>query len=259
MKNSNMKKIIVVFLFILNYMSCHQNIKSPNNKILENIESPNNKISEDIESPNIKISEICLPKDDGTYMKLELTGNKGYYKYSYKNLMIDILYYEKKYNGPYDDVYDDVNINYMRLFEQYNNGEIVEMPEIIWHQNIRQNIINDNKYFDAFIFSAHEYTFKNLIRILYLILSDYYIRIRITPVFDNAYDREILFENIYEETPQYFNFDPEITFYGKKVLGWDRDKAINFGNDLLSGLHGSKIVNSWFNETEEILKMIQYE
>jgi hypothetical protein len=231
-----MKNFIIIFLLIINILSCYQETEPLN---------------------SIVVTEISLPKDDNDHFIIKLTENKEYYEYNYKDLKIDILYYIKD-NHIYDDPYDNINIEYMQSFEQHNNGIINEMPEIVWHQNIRYNIINGYKYVDAFIFLAHESTFKNLIRILYFTTKDYYIRIRMTPIFDNDYELEILFENIYKETPQYFIFDPVITFYGKKVLSWGRDDALEFGNDLLSGIHGSKIVNIWFTRTEEILNKIQY-
>ena len=68
-----------------------------------------------------------------------------------------------------------------------------------------------------------------------------------------------MFDKIFEETPQYFEYDPIIKFNGKNVLGWDnKDSILSFGNDLLSDRHGSKIVNSWFMGTEEIINKIYY-
>ena len=106
------------------------------------------------------------------------------------------------------------------------------MPYIVWHQNIRFSIINDYKYADAFIFLAHESTFKNLIRLSYFTTNNYYIKIRITPNLSGYYELEELFNKIYEETPQYFEFDPIITINGKKVLAWNIENPEEFGNDL---------------------------
>ena len=103
--------VFIILYLIIILISCNKKENIINNEILTQNEI-DTKI-EVTELPDNNISKICLPKDDGTYMKLELTGNKDYYKYSYRNLMIDILYYDKKYNGPYDDVYDDVNIEYI--------------------------------------------------------------------------------------------------------------------------------------------------
>jgi hypothetical protein len=233
-----MKNLISVLFLIIGFTTyCQEN-------------NPLNKIT---------IKEISLPKDDGSQFIIKLTENKYNYEYNYRDLKIGVLYY-KKGNYIYDNPpYDNSNIKYMQLFEQFNSKKIGEMPSLIWHQNIRFNNINNYKYADSFIFIAHDYTTKLLIRLLYLTTENYYIRIRITPGFTpNDIEYEKIFQEIYQETPQYFRLDPVIKINGKEIIVWSQADAIKFGNDLLAGIHGSKIVNLWFKGTEEILKMIQY-
>jgi hypothetical protein len=210
---------------------------------------------------NIIISKIILPKDDGNFITLKLSDNKGYFDYQFDDLEIYILYYNKD-NPTYDDAYDESNISYFQFFEQYNNRIIDEIPEIVWHHNIRFSVINGFKYVDSFMFAVHDFLDKQLTRLVYLSTKNYYIRIRITNNFYNAPEREILFDQIYQEVPQYFKiFSSEAIILGRKdVVIWDFDNngILRFSNDLINGQNKSKITNSWFVKSEEILNKIQY-
>ena len=168
------------------------------------------------------ISEIFIPKDDNNFITLELNKDIDYLDYIYKDFKILIFYYKK--NGIFNEnSVDEINIREMKLIEQYNNGEFEGKPNIGWLQNIRKNIINEKEYVDSFIFCSHEYTIKQLRRIVFITTNDFYIRIIITPNLSDI-ESEELFDEIYEETPQYFKYTPITTIDGKNVIGWvDRD------------------------------------
>ena len=146
------------------------------------------------------------------------------------------------------------------------NG-IIEEPQIVWHQNIRFNNINGVKFADTFIFLAHEFVDKSLIRNIYLTTNDYYIRLMITihtdtsNLTENKIMIENLFENIYNETPEYFEiFSDRGIDLGRPIIIWNRNTRgnIRFGDDLLSGQNQSETANSWFRKTEEVLNLMQF-
>jgi len=206
---------------------------------------------------NIIISEILLPKDDGYYFTLPLlkTRSSNTYEYIYQNIIINILYYYKG-NIDYSEPYAIPNVSYFKYFEDFHNGLITEIPNIVWHQNERLNVFNGFKYGDSFIFLAHEYSGMQLTRLLYLSTKNYYIRIRITTN-DNA--RMLLFDNIYLEAPQYFKLylDPYDGWI--EIAVWENeDSMLRFGNDLINGENNSYTANNWYFKSEEILNKIQY-
>jgi len=206
---------------------------------------------------NIIISEILLPKDDGYYFTLPLlkTRSSNTYEYIYQNIIINILYYYKG-NIDYSEPYAIPNVSYFKYFEDFHNGLITEIPNIVWHQIERLNVFNGFKYGDSFIFLAHEYSSMQLTRLLYLSTKNYYIRIRITTN-DNA--RMLLFDNIYLEAPQYFELYSDPYDGGREIAVWENeDSMLRFGNGLINGENNSYTANNWYLKSEEILNKIQY-
>jgi len=204
---------------------------------------------------NISISKILLPKDNNSTFTLTLSKSSGIYTYRYENIEISIIYYNK--NNVYKLNDEPYTISHIKIFEQYNSGLINEMSGFAWNQNIRLNNYNGFKYGDSFIFSAHDFVYKQLRRMLYLSTNNFYIGIVIEP-YSTDHQKEI-FNAIYREAPQYFE---KITMgeMRQEFITWDfKNKgAIKFGNDLLTGSNNSNTANLWYNKSEEIINKIYY-
>ena len=204
---------------------------------------------------NITSSEIILPQENDTYITIALNKDMGYYSYTFNNLNISVVYTSRTIDlldKPYEKRYLEI----MTIAENYNNGIIEEIPIISWHQNSRFSNFNGLKYFDTFSFSEHEFTDKQLTRILYITTNNHYIMIRISLPYTYA-QRERLFDSIFEEVPQYFRIFSD-KHINNPIIIWDFENKGNIkcGNDLINGKNESIIINTWFQKTNEIMNRI---
>jgi len=216
-------------------------------------------LNQNISMNDIDITSLTFIHPNGSLNEILFIDNDGNYRFVYGINTVIVNFWNK--NIEFDRNYQWLHNYYPNEFIEMENNIFNgtnDFPNIFFNTNIRKNEINDIIFIDSFLFSAFEAEDIGLIYIFKYNTNKYNIRIQL---FSN---RELV--NLFiKEAPKYFKirtsdgdieFSDEVKDIGRPV--WDfRNNAIEmFGNDLLNGIHDSKIVNDWFKETEEILNGI---
>ncbi|MCL2444027.1 MAG: SH3 domain-containing protein [Treponema sp.] len=164
-------------------------------------------------------------------------------------------------NDGYEDeeeiYYSGYGPKYFRKMELCIENDVDVFPSIYFGTHQIKKIINGITLVDTFMFAAHESENQSVWRVLYLTTNKYDITIRFL-IAGPDYDNELI-KQIMREAPEYFKLNRNEIYNGedpkKNNVTWDyRNDAVNrFGNDLRNGIHPSKTLNQWYNDTNRVL------
>ena len=189
---------------------------------------------------------------------LELTNNYGSFHFDNGINEISVIYFRRNMEFDrllmYDHNYDP---NFFYSLDQGINNNILFFPHWNFHDNIRKNELNGIIFIDSFRFCAHEDTNQQLTRSIFFSTNNFNITIRIG-IAEEKTLKEI-FNYVINETPEYFSIDLE-TSSPNFIIRWkDGDSIVNFGSDLINGIHNSETAIDWYLKTEEILNSLYIE